>query len=126
MISTAWAQGAAAPAATGSFLMSWLPLILIFAVFYFLIMRPQAKRQREHDEMVKALKRGDKIVTSSGLHGEISKVVDDDVIEVKIAENTVITLSRYAVANVAHKAGKDRKDGEEKGDKNTKKGKKAA
>jgi len=72
---------------------------LMFAVMWFLIIRPQQKRQKEHQQMVAALKKGDRVVTSGGLHGVV-KDVRDDVLQVKIAENTVVEVSRGAVSTV--------------------------
>lgn len=71
---------------------------LMFAVMYFLIIRPQQKRQKEHQAMLDAVEKGDHIITSGGLHG-IVKNVSDDTLMVKIAENTVVELSRAAVAS---------------------------
>ena len=73
-ISTAWAQ--AAPSPTGGLLQTALPLLLIFVVFYFLLIRPQTKRAKEHREMIGKLAAGDEIVTNGGLLGRISEVGD--------------------------------------------------
>lgn len=74
MISTAYAQAAAAPAGGG--LITFLPIILMFVVLYFLMIRPQAKRAKEHKAMIEALKKGDEVVTSGGVVGRITKVGD--------------------------------------------------
>jgi len=71
---------------------------LMFAVMYFLIIRPQQKRQKEHQKMLDAVKKGDRVITNGGLHGVV-KDVREDVLLVKIAENTVVELSRGAVAS---------------------------
>jgi preprotein translocase subunit YajC len=71
---------------------------LMFAVMYFLIIRPQQKRQKEHQKMLDAVKKGDRVVTNGGLHGVV-KDVRDDTLLVKIAENTVVELSRGALAS---------------------------
>lgn len=71
---------------------------LMFAVMYFLIIRPQQKRQKEHQRMLEAVKKGDRIVTSGGLHGVV-KDVREETLLVKVAENTVVELSRSAVAS---------------------------
>jgi preprotein translocase subunit YajC len=80
----------------GSLLGSLLPLILIFAVLYFVMIMPQQRRQKKHQQMLRALKRGDRVVLSSGIFGIISEVKDATVM-VKIAENTVIEVEKGAV-----------------------------
>nr|WP_259374310.1 preprotein translocase subunit YajC [Calidifontimicrobium sp. SYSU G02091] len=103
MISTAYAQ--AAPAATGgaeSSLLSLLPLVLMFVVLYFIMIRPQMKRQKEHKAMVEALAKGDEIVTAGGLAGRISKL-GDSYIGVEIADGVEVQVQRNAVAQVLPK-----------------------
>ena len=73
---------------------AFLPLILIFGVFYILLIRPQQKKVKEHKAMVESLKKGDKIVTSGGITGTISRVVDNDKIEVEIADNVTVEVIR--------------------------------
>ena len=95
-ISPAFAQ----TAGEGGGLFQFLPFILIFVVFYFLLIRPQQKRARDHREMVAALKRGDKIVTSGGLIGTISKAVEgEETIEVEIAKDVKVTIMRAMIAD---------------------------
>ena len=84
-------------------LMSLLPFILIFVIMYFLILRPQQRRVKMHQEMVKNLRRGDTVVTSGGLIGKVTKVVDDDQIEVEIAEDVRIRQMRQMVTDVRAK-----------------------
>lgn len=72
---------------------------LMFAVMWFLIIRPQQKRQKDHQKMVAALKKGDRVVTSGGLHGSV-KDLRDETLLVKVAENTVVEVSRGAIATV--------------------------
>jgi preprotein translocase subunit YajC len=84
-------------------LVSLLPFILIFVIMYFLILRPQQKRQKQHQEMVKNVRRGDTVVTSGGLIGKITKVVDDDQIEVEVADGVRIRQMRSMVADVRAK-----------------------
>jgi preprotein translocase subunit YajC len=84
-------------------LVSLLPFILIFVIMYFLILRPQQRRVKQHQEMVKALRRGDTVVTSGGLLGKITKVVDDHEIEVQIAEGVRIRQMRQMVTEVRAK-----------------------
>ncbi len=77
----------------------FLPLILIFVIFYFLLIRPQSKRAKEHKNMLESLKKGDKILTSGGIHGVID-AIDGDSLTVKIAENVKIKLSRSGIASL--------------------------
>jgi preprotein translocase subunit YajC len=98
-ISPAYAQDAAG--GTGAVIMQLLPLILIFAVFYFLLIRPQQKKMKEHRSMLQALKRNDKVITGGGILGTISKVRDDsDEIEVEIAAGVRITVLRGTISSV--------------------------
>ena len=82
LITPAYAQAAAGGDAN-SMLMSLLPFALIFVIMYFLILRPQQKKVKDHAELVKNIRRGDTVVTSGGLVGKVTKVVDDDQIEVR-------------------------------------------
>ncbi len=78
-----------------------LPMLLIFAIMYFLIFRPQMKKQKQHQAMVASLKKGDKIVTAGGIHGTIEGVKEKEgVLIVKVADNVKIRLSRASVAKV--------------------------
>ena len=77
-----------------------LPFILIFVIMYFLILRPQQKRAKQHQEMVKNLRRGDNVVTSGGLVGRVTKVVDDDQIEIEIADGVRVRQVKSMVADV--------------------------
>ncbi|NNG11952.1 MAG: preprotein translocase subunit YajC [Halobacteria archaeon] len=99
-ISDAWAQ--AAPQGQADPLISFLPLIFIFVVFYFLLIRPQSKKAKEHKKMVEALAKGDEVVTNGGLLGKISKV-GDNFVELEVAEGTRVTIQRQAVANLMPK-----------------------
>ncbi|NOZ53549.1 MAG: preprotein translocase subunit YajC [Gammaproteobacteria bacterium] len=100
-ISEAFAEGAAAPSADGG-LLGFLPLILIFVVFYFLLIRPQAKRAKEHKQMVGALAKGDELITNGGLLGRAIEV-DDSFITLEIAEGVEVKLQRNAVASLVPK-----------------------
>jgi preprotein translocase subunit YajC len=91
-------QGAGAGGASG-LLSTFLPFILIIAIFYFLIIRPQNKKQKETQKMLAAIKKGDKIVTIGGVHGVISTVRESSVV-VKVDDNTKIEFSRSAIATV--------------------------
>ena len=84
-------------------LMGLLPFVLIFVVFYFLLIRPQQKRAKEHKSMVEALKRGDKVVTSGGIVGKVSKVVDDQYFEVEIASDVKVKVVRSTIGQVMDK-----------------------
>ena len=80
-----------------------LPLILIFAIMYFLLIRPQQKRVKEHQKMVEALRRGDQVVTQGGLIGKVTKVKDDNEIEVEVSENVRVRVVKNTVAQVLKK-----------------------
>ena len=91
---------AAAETATGlGSLFSMLPILLIFVIFYFLLIRPQSKKQKETEKMIAALKKGDKIVTIGGIHGVISSTKENTVI-VKVDDNTKIEFNRSAIASL--------------------------
>src|SRR5688500_733216 len=102
LITPAYAQAAAGGDAN-SMLMSLLPFALIFVIMYFLILRPQQKKVRDHQELVKNIRRGDTVVTSGGLVGKVTKVVDDDQIEVEIADGVRIRQMRQMVSGVRAK-----------------------
>ncbi|MDR0557116.1 MAG: preprotein translocase subunit YajC [Treponema sp.] len=107
-------DAAAGGAAGGNALVSFVPFILIIGIFYFLIIRPQNKKQKETQKMLGALKKGDRIVTIGGIHGTIQKVKEASVI-VKVDENTKMEFSRSAVSSVEAAAKEtDDEDGEEK------------
>jgi preprotein translocase subunit YajC len=81
-----------------------LPFVAIFAIMYFLLLRPQQKRAKQHQEMVKGVRRGDVVVTNGGLVGKVTKVVDDDQIEVEIAEGVRVRQVRSMIADVRSKS----------------------
>ena len=72
----------------------FIPLILIFVIFYFFLIRPQQKKVKEHKSMVENLKRGDKVVTSGGIVGTVERIIDNDKVEVQIAENINVEVVR--------------------------------
>ena len=72
----------------------FIPLILIFVIFYFFLIRPQQKKVKEHKAMVQALKRGDKVITSGGITGTVERIIDNDKVEVEIAENVKVEIIR--------------------------------
>lgn len=98
-ISSAFAQDAAAPSNS---LMSFLPLIIIFVIFYFLLIRPQMKRAKEHKKLVAELGNGDEVVTNGGLLGKITKV-GESFVTVELADNVQIKLQRHAITGVMPK-----------------------
>ena len=79
---------------SGSGIAQFIPLILIFVIFYFFLIRPQQKRMKDHKTMVAALKRGDKIITSGGIVGTVERVMENDKIEVSISDNVTVELVR--------------------------------
>lgn len=87
----------------GSQLVSFLPLILIFAVFYFLLIRPQIRQRKEHQGMLNQLRRGDKIVTGGGIIGTITKVNNEGEVTVQIAEGVKVVVARGTISNVLTK-----------------------
>ena len=76
----------------------FLPLVLLFVIFYFLIIRPQQKQQKAHKEMLAGLKKGDKIVTNGGLHAEVVKT-EEDFIKIKLNDTVIVKLDRAFVAS---------------------------
>ena len=72
----------------------FIPLILIFVIFYFFLIRPQQKKVKEHKVMVESLKRGDKVVTSGGITGRVERLIDNDKVEVEIADNVTVEVIR--------------------------------
>ena len=100
--------------APGGMFMSFLPLIAIIGIFYFLIIRPQSKKQKETQKMLGALKKGDKIVTIGGIHGTIQTVRENTLI-VRVDENTKLEFSRSAISSVVSQ-GKDDKKSDETGE----------
>ncbi len=72
----------------------FIPLILIFVIFYFFLIRPQQKKVKEHKLMVEGLKRGDKVITTGGIIGSVERIIDNEKVEVKISENVSVELVR--------------------------------
>ena len=85
---------------SGSGFAQFIPLILIFVIFYFFLIRPQQKKIKEHKSMVNALKRGDEIITSGGMIGKIEKVYDDGKIDVIISENVTVKVIKSTVSSL--------------------------
>ena len=102
LISNAHAQTAAAAAGPMDSVMQFLPIILMFAVLYFLMVRPQMKKAKEHKALLEALSKGDEVVTQGGLAGRISKV-GDDFVSIAIADNVEIQMQKGAISLVLPK-----------------------
>lgn len=103
---------AAAPAAGGgfaAFMLNVVPLILMFAVFYFLMIRPQQRRMREHAARVASIARGNTVVTAGGLIGKVTKVTDDEV-EVEVAANTRVRVVKATISEVRSPVAKPAND----------------
>ena len=103
LITPALAQAAPAAGGSSDMLMSLLPFVLIFVIMYFLILRPQQRRVKQHQELVKNIRRGDTIVTSGGLVGKVTKVLDDEQVEVEIADGVRVRQVRGMVSDVRAK-----------------------
>lgn len=99
-ITPAYAQAAGGG---GSAIASFVPLILIFAIMWFLLIRPQQKKAKQHQAMVTALRRGDEVITQGGMIGKVTKVKDDGEIEVEIAPNVKVRVVRHTIAQVVSK-----------------------
>jgi preprotein translocase subunit YajC len=102
LISPAYAQAAGDG---GSGLISMLPLVLIFVVFYFLLIRPQQKKMKAHRSMVDALKRGDRVVTGGGLVGTVTKSLGDNELQVEIADGVRVKVMRHTIQEVVARSG---------------------
>jgi preprotein translocase subunit YajC len=88
---------------SGGMIVQFMPLILIIVIMYFLVLRPQQQRAKRHQEMVKALRRGDTLVSNGGLVGKVTKVVDDEQVEVEIADGVRVRQMRSMVSEVRAK-----------------------
>ena len=103
-ISPAYAQAAQSPFGGGGDIFGMiLPLVAIMGVFWFLLIRPQQKRVKEHAELVKNVRRGDVVVTTGGIIGKIAKVVDDNEVSIDLADGVRIRLQRNAISEVRSK-----------------------
>ena len=99
--SPAYAQAAGGGAGAG--LASFIPIILIFAIMYFLLIRPQQKKLKEHQAMVEALRRGDQVVTAGGMIGKVTKVKDDTEAELEIADGVKVRVIKSTISQVISK-----------------------
>jgi preprotein translocase subunit YajC len=88
---------------SGQGISQFIPLILIFIIFYFFLIRPQQKRVKDHKTMVEGLKRGDEVITSGGIIGTVERVMEDDRIEVLIGENTTVQIIRSTITSLLKK-----------------------
>ena len=88
---------------SGSGFAQFVPLILIFVIFYFFLIRPQQKKVKEHKSMVAALKRGDEVITSGGIVGTIERVHEDDKIDLSISENVTVKVVKSTIQNLLTK-----------------------
>jgi preprotein translocase subunit YajC len=102
-ITPAFAQSSFFGGDSAGMLTSFMPLILIIVIMYFLVLRPQQQKVKAHQAMIKALRRGDSVVTNGGLVGKVTKVVDDDQIEVEIADGVRVRQMRSMVTDVRAK-----------------------
>ena len=118
------ADGSAQSMSGPAGLFSFLPIVLIIVVFYFLMIRPQSKKQKETERMLKALKKGDKVITIGGIHGVVSSVKENTVI-VKVDENCKIEFNRTAISSLELSEEEKAKLAEEQAAKKDKKSKKS-
>lgn len=102
MFTPAYAQAATGPGG-GEMLLQIVPFVLVFVIFYVLIIRPQQKKQRDHQELIKNVRRGDTIVTTGGLIGKVTKATDDAELELEIAEGVRVRVVRGMIADVRSK-----------------------
>ena len=112
LISPAYAQAAGDGGAGGMFQL--LPLVLIFVVFYFLLIRPQQKKMKTHRTMVEALKRGDKVVTGGGLVGTVTKAPEGNEVQVEIADGVRVKIMRHTIQEILTKPAPASKAGDKK------------
>ena len=125
-ISPAYAQDAGGIGGGG--LEAFLPLILIFVVFYFLLIRPQQKKMKQHKELLANIRRGDKIVTGGGIIGTVTKIGENDELSVEIATDVKVKVDRNMVASVLNKTepvASDKKDDKADNDDDAKEGSKS-
>ena len=88
---------------SGSGFAQFIPLILIFVIFYFFLIRPQQKKVKEHKLMVAALKRGDEVVTSGGIVGRVERVLGDDKVDISISENVTVQVVQSTIQSLINK-----------------------
>ena len=103
LISTAHAQGLSGIFDSSNAMIQFLPLVLIFVVFYFLLIRPQQQKQKTHRSMLEALRRGDRVVTGGGIIGTVNRVTGNEEVEVDIAPNVRVRVLRSTITSVLAK-----------------------
>jgi preprotein translocase subunit YajC len=103
LISMAYAQSAGGSVFDQTAMVQFLPLVLIFVVFYFLLIRPQQRKQKDHRSMLDALRRGDRVVTGGGIVGTVSRVVSPEEVEIDIAQNVRVRVVRSTISSVLSK-----------------------
>ena len=89
---------------SGSGFAQFIPLILIFVIFYFFLIRPQQKKVKEHKLMVAALKRGDEVITSGGVIGRVERILGEDKLDLLISENVTVQVIQSTIQNLLHKS----------------------
>ena len=97
-ISEAWAQGAGG--GSSDFLVQLFPLVLIFIVFYFLLIRPQQTKMKQQREMLSGVKRGDRVVTGGGMIGLVTKVIGDNELQVELAEGVRVRIIKHTITDI--------------------------
>src|SRR6195952_4891055 len=102
-VTPAFAQAGPFGLGGDNMMVSLLPFVLIFVIMYFLVLRPQQKRVKDHAELVKNLRRGDTVVTSGGLIGKVTKVIDDDQIEFEVSDGVRVRQMRQMISGVRTK-----------------------
>ena len=88
---------------SGSGFAQFIPLILIFVIFYFFLIRPQQKKVKQHKLMVSALKRGDQVVTSGGIVGRVERIIGDDKVDISISENVTVQVVQSTIQSLLNK-----------------------
>ena len=89
--------------ASNDFLIQLMPILLMIVIFYFLLFRPQQQRQKDHKTKLSALRRGDTVVTAGGILGKVTKLIDDNTVEVEIASDTKVRVVRGTISDVINK-----------------------
>lgn len=102
-ISKAYAASAIGGAGASGMLFQLFPILLMFAIFYFVVFRPQQQRVKEHKELINNVRRGDTVVTSGGIIGKVTKVVDEHEVLVEIADNTRVRILKGTISDVRAK-----------------------
>lgn len=100
MILTLAAAAPAAPGGATAFILQIFPFLLIFVIFYFLMIRPQQKKMRDHQAMIAAVKKGDEVITAGGIRGRVTRVIDEREVEVEIAQGVKVRVVRATLSQV--------------------------